>query len=287
MRVTKKIVSAAVLMAAVSLTACGGGDSKQAAASSGASNDGKNYVVAFDAAYAPFEFQDDKGNVVGFSKDVIAAVAADQNLNFTYQNQPWEGIFAKLNQGDADIVSSSVTITDERKKAMDFSEPYFEATQMIVVGEKGNDIKSFNDLKNRMVSVQNGTTGDLVMQKLQGQESKNIKRFESMPLALKELQAGGVEASVGDNGVIQNFVTNNASSKFRTIVDPSFETEYYGFAFKPGRTDDLQAKVNAGLANIQASGEYQVIFDKWFAAPAASDDVVKEAPKEASAQASE
>ncbi len=265
MKVMNRYLGAAVLMATLGLGACGG-DKTATGDASGASggNGAKVYEVAFDAAYAPFEFQDDKGNVVGFSKEVLDAVAKNQNLQFSYKNQPWEGIFTKLAQGDTDMVSSSVTITDERKKSMDFSEPYFEATQMIVLGSKGENVKSFADLKNRLVSVQNGTTGDLVMQKLQGQDSKLIKRFESMPLAMKELQAGGVEAIVGDNGVIQNFVTNNSGAKFRTIVDPNFEKEYYGFAFRQGRDDDLRDKVNAGLAAIKASGEYQKIHDKWF-----------------------
>ncbi len=265
MRFSKKYLSVALVMAAVGLSACGGEKSSSEVGSAANNGADKTYEIAFDAAYAPFEFQDDQGNVIGFSKDVLAAIAENQSLSFNYRNQPWEGIFAKLNQGDADIVSSSVTITDERQKIMDFSEPYFEATQMIVVGAKGQAINSFADLKNRLVSVQNGTTGDLVMQKLQGQDSKNIKRFENMPLALKELQAGGVEATVGDNGVIQNFVTNNPNAKFRTIVDPDFEKENYGFAFRKGRTDDLREKVNAGLAAIKENGEYQKIHDKWFA----------------------
>ena len=144
---------------------------------------------------------------------------------------------------------------------------------MIAVKDaKGADIKSFEDLKKgkHLVSVQTGTTGDIVSQKLLGKDSTEIKRFESMPLALKELAAGGVDASVGDNGVVQNFVTNNPNVKLSTIVDPSFEKEYYGFAVKKGRSDDLLRKINTGLAGIKSDGTYDKIYTKWFKAAPSS-----------------
>ena len=257
----KTTVLAAAIAAALMLGACSKSDSSQAAASAPAAEIA--YVVATDATYAPFEYLDDN-QVVGFSKDILEAIAANQGIKFNFANTPWEGIFATLGKGDSDIVSSSVTITDERKGQMDFSDPYFEASQLIVTGEKGSGIQSFADLKNHTASVQTGTTGDLVLQKQQGGTSANIKRFDTMPLALKELLTGGVDASVGDNGVIQNFVNNNPGVKLNTISDPAFEKEYYGFAVKKGRSDELLSKINAGIAAIKADGTYQKIYDKWF-----------------------
>ena len=274
----KAVWTLAAVAAAFTLAACGGGSKTETAAASadGGAAAAKTYVVATDATYAPFEYTE-AGEVLGFSKDILEAVGNKEGLQFKFVNTPWEGIFATLGKGDADVVSSSVTITDERKQSMDFSDPYFEATQMIVTGTKGSDVKSFADLAKRTVSVQNGTTGDLVMQKLQGKDSTNIKRFESMPLALKELVSGGVDASVGDNGVVQNFVNSNPGTKLNTLVDPSFEKEFYGFAVKKGRDDDLLKKINAGIAAIKADGTYDKIYAKWFsagnapaAAPAAS-----------------
>ena len=246
--ISKNAFTLCAIAAALMLSACGGGEkaaepakpaSGEAASSTASTGGDQVYIIGSDATYAPFEYQDDKGNVIGFSKDVIEAVGQKAGIKFQFVNKPWEGIFETLNTGDSDVISSSVTITDERKGQMDFSEPYFEATQMIAVNDaKGGDIKSFEDLKkgNHLVSVQTGTTGDIVSQKLLGKDSTQIKRFESMPLALKELLASGVDASVGDNGVVQNFVTNNPDAKLRTIVDPTFEKEYYGFAVKKGRS---------------------------------------------------
>lgn len=276
----KNAFPALALAAVMFLGACGGSGGGSAASGSSTPEGGKEYIVGLDATYAPFEYEEN-GEVVGFSADVLKAIAANQGLNLRLVNTPWEGIFATLDKGDRDIISSSVTITDERKNVMDFTDPYFEATQMIATGEKGSAIQSFDDLKSRTVSVQSGTTGDLVMQKLQGEQSTLIKRFETMPLAMKELLNGGVEAAVGDNGVVQNFVNNNPDAKLRTFVDNGFEKEHYGFALRKGRDDDLMAKLNAGLAAIKADGTYDQIYAKWFnAAPAAAEP----APAAASAQ---
>ncbi|WP_066568990.1 basic amino acid ABC transporter substrate-binding protein [Snodgrassella sp. CFCC 13594] len=258
--------SLAAIAAALTLGACSGEKSAPAASGASAASTaaaGKAYVVATDATYAPFEYEEN-GQIVGFTREVLDAIAAKQNIKLQFKNTPWEGIFATLNTGDADIVASSVTITDERKQSMDFSEPYFEATQMIVTGAKGSSIKSFADLKGHLVSVQTGTTGDEVVQKLLGKESSSIKRFESMPLALKELLNGGVDASVGDNGVVQNFVNNNPDAKLHTMVDPAFEKEFYGFAVKKGRNDELLKTLNDGIAAIKADGEYDKIYAKYF-----------------------
>ncbi len=282
--ISKNAFSLCAIAAALMLSACGGGEkaaeptapASGAAASTSSTGTGSGdqvYIIGSDATYAPFEYQDDKGNVIGFSKEVMQAVADKAGFKVQFVNKPWEGIFETLNTGDSDVISSSVTITDERKAQMDFSEPYFEATQMIAVNDaKGGDIKSFEDLKKgkHLISVQTGTTGDIVSQKLLGKDSTQIKRFESMPLALKELLASGVDASVGDNGVVQNFVTNNPDAKLRTIVDPTFEKEYYGFAVKKGRSDDLVKKINTGLAGIKSDGTYDKIYAKWFKAAPSS-----------------
>jgi polar amino acid transport system substrate-binding protein len=101
------------------------------------------------------------------------------------------------------------------------------------------------------------------VQKLQGKTSANIKRFESTPLALKELQAGGVAAVVADNGVVQHYIQNNPDAKFKSISDTSFAPEQYGIAIKKGNTE-LLMKINEGLAAIQTDGTYDAIYLKYF-----------------------
>jgi polar amino acid transport system substrate-binding protein len=232
------------------------------------------YVVGTDAAYAPFESQNDKGEIVGFDIDVVGAVAQKAGIEVKFVNTPWEGIFNSLNQGDRDLLVSAITITDERKQTMDFSAPYFDAQQLIAV--KGDSkVAAFADLKKLKIGVQTGTTGDEVVTKLLGKNSTAVKRFESTPLALKELEAGGVDAVVADNGVVNHYVANNAAAKFKTVSDTAFAPEQYGLAVKKGNAE-LLGKLNKGLADIKADGSYDKIYAKYFgaapkpAAPAAS-----------------
>jgi polar amino acid transport system substrate-binding protein len=175
------------------------------------------------------------------------------------------------------MIVSAVTITDERKQTMDFSDPYFDAAQLIAVKETSK-VAKFADLKKLKVGVQTGTTGDEAVTKLLGKASTNIKRFESTPLALKELEAGGVDAVVADNGVIANYVANNPGGKFKTVSDKEFVPEQYGIAFKKGNTE-LQAKMNQGLAAIKADGSYAQIHAKYFGAPPAAKAAASAASK--------
>lgn len=224
----------------------------------------KVYTVGTDAAYAPFELQNEKGEIVGFDIDVVTAIAQKAGFEVKFLNTPWEGIFNSVAQGDRDLLVSSITITPERQQTLDFSAPYFDAHQLIAV-KKDAKITKFADLKKLKVGVQNGTTGDEVIAKLQGKSSTNIKRFESTPLALKELESGGVDAVVADNGVVVHYVNNNPDSKFKTISDNSFAAEQYGIAVKKGNAELLE-KINKGLSDIKADGTYKQIYTKYFGA---------------------
>ena len=269
--------TAGLLCAGVLLAACGKKEAAAPAASApapaasvaAAPPPAKVFVVGTDAAYAPFESQNEKGEIVGMTIDMLSAVASKAGVEIKFVNTPWEGIFNSLQQGDRDILASSITITDERKQTMDFTNPYFDAYQLIAV-KANSKVAKFDDLKKLKVGVQTGTTGDEVVTKQQGKNSTNIKRFESTPLALKELEAGGVDAVVADNGVVINYVTNNPGAKFKTVSDKAFVPEQYGFAVKKGNAE-LLGKLNKGLADIKADGTYAAIYAKYFgAAPAAA-----------------
>lgn len=221
----------------------------------------KEYQVGIDAAYAPFGWVDNNQQVVGFDADIMAALAKEMKIKFKMVNTPWEGIFTQLNSGDRDILISAITVTDERKQSMDFSDPYFEAKQLIAV-PTSSKVKSINDLKKLKVGVQTGTTGNDLTEKALGKDNTNIKRFESTPLALKELENGGVDAVVADNGVVINYVKNNGQ-KFKTVSDDSVQKEYYGIAIKKGNTD-LQAKLNTALKAIRQNGTYDHIYENYF-----------------------
>ena len=266
-----KSFSLLALAAVFTLSACGGSqnsNSNSAASSAKAAglDVNKTYIVATDASYAPMEYMENNA-VVGFSHDILDAAAKSQNVKLEFVNTPFKGLFANVDKGDSDIGLASITINDERKQQLDFSDPYFEATQMIVTTDRNANIKTFADLKTRPASVQAATSGDLILQDLQGKDSQNIKRFETMPLAFKELESGGVDAVVGDSSVVAYYVKQNPNAKLNTVVDPSFVKEHYGFAFKKGRNDGLREAINKGLAQIKTDGTYDKIHTQWFGTP--------------------
>jgi polar amino acid transport system substrate-binding protein len=272
---TRRFLKAALLLATgLVLGACGKKEPPPPApapvASAPAPAQVKVYTVGTDAAYAPFESQNEKGEIVGFDVEVVQAIARKAGFEVKFVNTPWEGIFNALQQGDRDLLVSAITITDERKQTMDFSAPYFDAQQLIAVRE-GSKIAAFQDLKRlkAKVGVQTGTTGDEAVTKLLGKTSTAIKRFESTPLALKELESGGVDAVVADNGVVVHYVANNPGGKFKALTDKEFVPEQYGIAVKKGNAE-LLAKINQGLEGIKADGTYAAIYAKYFGAPPAA-----------------
>jgi polar amino acid transport system substrate-binding protein len=198
---------------------------------------------------------------VGTDTDTDTVVAKKANFEVKFVNTPWEGIFNGLGQGDRDLLVSSITITPEGRQTMDFSAPYFDAHQLIAVRNESK-VKAFADLRTLKVGVQTDTNGDETISKLQGKTSADSRRFETTPLAAKELEAGGVDAVVAGNGVVVACVDNNAGSKFRTVNHAAFAPEQYGIAVKKGNAA-LLAKIDKGLAEIRADGTYDRIYARY------------------------
>lgn len=223
------------------------------------------YKVVVDEAFPPFESKNEAGEITGFSIDLMEAIAIDQGIKFEFYAAPFKGIFDRLDNGEADAIVASITITEERKKRMDFSIPYFEASQMILVKDSDTNINSFEDLKDKFVAVNTDTTSDDLIQKLKGSANDpSIKRTKSLTDACNDVVNSAVDAAVGDNGVILYYVDNTYSVKLRTMVDPSFEKEEYGIAVRKNRDDELLTSINTGLKNIREKGIYEQIRQKWF-----------------------
>ena len=263
------------LAAASILAACGGQSStsssttptasaRASASSAAPAADGKEYKVAMNAQFPPFESMNSSGQIEGFDVDVMNAIAKEEGFKVTYHQQAWDGIFASLKAGDNDILISGITITDDRKKEMLFSEPYYKITQVVLVPQ-GKKIVSVEDLKKMdKVGVTIGTTGDLAAQKILGATSEKIIRLENLPLMLKEVETGAVDAVISDSAVVADYVKKKGDKGFTMVEVPDFTVEYYGIAV---RQDDkaLMDKINSGLKKIQTSGEYDKISDKYFA----------------------
>ena len=161
----------------------------------------RSFTVASDASFPPMEFVDENKALTGFDIDLINAIAADQGFTVEIQNTAWDGIFAGLEAGQYDAIISSVTVTEERKAAMDFSDPYFNANQAIVVLAEDTAIAGEADLQGKTVGVQIETTGAIAVREL-GIEPK---QYDSPDLALQDMVNGNIDAVVVDTPVAANY----------------------------------------------------------------------------------
>lgn len=254
------LLGVALVCTSVFLMGCGA-DSTSSSGTDVADADGKRkLIVGTDATYAPMEYMDEKGNIVGIDIEIVNAIAEAAGFEVEYKNYGWEPLFPAVDNGEVDFAVSSITITDDRKQSNDFSDPYFVANQLILVQEDSN-VEAFEDLADKKVSVQINTTGHEVVKDLLGKTSAKILATETMPLAITEMINGNADASVGDNAVIIHYQANNPDIKVKTVEDDSFEKEYYGLMVKKGNKEILDL-LNDGIEKIKENGKLKEITDQ-------------------------
>ena len=207
--------------------------------------------------YEPFEFTEG-GEVVGFDPDVLKIAADERGARRPRSStSPWETITTgeALNTGQCDVGAGAMTINDERAAVMDFTDPYFKATQALMT-KTGSGITSLEDLAGKKIAVQDGTTGaDYVREN--APEDAEIISFEDSSLMQQAVRTGKTDAGVNDNGLLNYFVSQNDDVEVVT----EFETgEEYGFSVKKGGNDELLAAINDGIA----SDDYDAVYEKWF-----------------------
>jgi polar amino acid transport system substrate-binding protein len=212
--------------------------------------------------YEPFEFTDG-GEVVGFDPDVLKIAADAEGWDTEVVDISWETIVSgeALNTGECDVATGAMTINDEREAVMDFSDPYFEATQALLT-KTGSGISSLEDLAGKTVAVQDGTTGaDYVREN--APKDTEIISFEDATLMQQAVKTGKADAGVNDNGLLNYFVSQNPDVE----VTYEFKTnESYGFSVKKDSNDDLLKVINDAIA----SDKYDQVYEEWFGtAPAA------------------
>ena len=225
---------------------------------SGAQAQGKELVVATDTAFVPFEFK--QGNTyVGFDVDLWAAIAKELNLKYKLQPMDFAGIIPGLQTKNIDAALAGITIRDDRKKVIDFSDPYYESGLAILVGEKNTDIKDAASLAGKTVAVKTGTaTVDFLRSQV---PDAKLKLFPNIDNAYLELATGRVDAAVHDTPNVQYYA--NTAGKGRVKVVGSVKSgDFYGIAFPKG--SPLVPEVNKALATLKANGQYDAIYTKWF-----------------------
>ncbi|MHC4777743.1 MAG: basic amino acid ABC transporter substrate-binding protein [Planctomycetota bacterium] len=220
-----------------------------------AKRDPSSVLVATEAGYPPFE-SDVNGEIMGFDIDLFRAVAEASGFTVEFKNQPFEGLIPGLKGGKFDAAISAMTITSERAEEVDFSDPYYDAGQVVTVREENDSIKDLSDLEGKIIAVQLGTTGFLQASKIEGVE---LRTFKSVEPAFLELLAGRADAVINDDPTTRLIL---AKEKGLKIVFGPFTEEQYGIAVRKGNAE-LLARINEGLKKVRDSGEYDRIREKW------------------------
>lgn len=221
----------------------------------------KVYVVAMDASFPPMEFVDENKEIVGFDVDLLTAIAEEMDFQFEIKNTAWDGIFAGLESGDYDVIMSAVTILPYRQEKYDFTDPYINAGQAIVVRADDTEILGPDDLSGRNVGAQIGTTGAFAIQDIEGAV---LKEYDSADLALLDLVSGNIDAVVVDTPVAADYALLSSQFAGRLkIVGDAITNEEYGALVNKGENQEFLELFNEGLARVQASGVYDEIYARW------------------------
>lgn len=220
----------------------------------------KVYRVFSEQNYIPFIMHDGGRKVSGFEYDVLMAIADKQGIKIEFVAHTWDDLFNSLKRGDSDILAAGLTITNERKKEMDFTDPHLETETVVLI--KNSNIKTMNDLKGKSVTVQSGTLQDEIALSY-GVNPDKLKATSTSWLAIKDVMLGNSEVTLGDKVVMEYYQHQYPKEQFSIIKNPNATKEQLGFAIQKNN-QELRHNLNVGLAKIKEDGTYQSIHKKWF-----------------------
>lgn len=253
----KKLVSVLLVAACVfSLAACGSkDDSKDSGDSKKDSKD--TLVMATNAEFPPYEFHEGD-DVVGIDTDIARAIGEEMGMEVKIEDMAFDSIIPAVTSGKADFGAAGMTVTEDRKKNVDFTDTYATATQVIIVKE-GSDIAGPDDLTGKKIGVQLGTTGDIYADDIKDAE---VERYNKGFEAVQALTQDKIDAVVIDGEPAKEFVAEADGLK---ILDEAFTEEEYAIAVAKDN-DDLLKQMNEALASLKESGKIDEIVAKYISA---------------------
>lgn len=215
--------------------------------------------------FPPFEFKNDSGELVGFDIDLLSAVVEETDYELgEWKEFEFSSLIPALQNDRIDVIAAAMTINDERKQTIAFSDPYYNADQAILVASGGDFSPSaLDDLSGHKVGAQEGTTGAGVVQdqlvKKGKLEKSNFSTYGSYVLAVQDLENGNLDAIVIDKPVADTF----ASQRNVEVAFVHETGERYGFGIRQ-EAGDVQSALNSGLKTVQENGTYEKIRNEWF-----------------------
>jgi polar amino acid transport system substrate-binding protein len=220
----------------------------------------RGLIIATDTTFPPFEFMNSAQNYVGIDIDLLAAIAADQEFKYNLKPLGFNAAVAALESGQADGVIAGMSITDERKKKYDFSDPYYDSGVVMAIKADNDAVTSYEDLKDKNVAVKTGTESATFAESIKGQYGFSLKYFDESPFMYEEVKTGGSAACFEDFPVMGYGIANGNGLKIVTQMEKGSS---YGFAVLKGKNAKLLSAFNDGLANLRATGKYQQILDRY------------------------
>lgn len=215
--------------------------------------------VGSEVAHPPLEFFDPETlEPVGFDMDLIRAIGALMGRDIEIIDTAWDVIISRLNDGDYDVIVSSMAITEERAALVDFSHPYLTTGQLLVVRADDNDIATLDDLAGKRVAIQLGTTSYALAEEVGG---ALLQGFDSTPAALAALKEGQADAVITDELVAIREAAQHP--ELLKTVGQLLTIDHFAIAVKKGRSELLD-QINQALERLRADGSYDAIYRKWF-----------------------
>ena len=249
----------AMVMMVMMVAGCGGGEKKPADKAAEAP---KVLRVGTEPTFAPFEFQKEGSkDFDGFDMDLIRAIGKQLNMKVDVQNMGFDALIPAINAGNIDAAIAGMSITPDRQKAVDMSDPYYTSGLVVVVNKDNEAVKSVKDLDNKGIAAQIGTTGAERAAKVPGAKVKN---FNTNSEVFLELKNKGVDAVIIDKPVAEYYLAQGGGKETAKIVGETMEAESYGISLK--KNSPLTAKINKALLDLKKNGEYDKLYEKWFGA---------------------
>jgi glutamine transport system substrate-binding protein len=240
-----------LLILSIFIAACGSKDTADEK-----EKGGKVYKVGVDTTYPPFEFKE--GNdYKGIDIELINAIAKNQDFKIELSPMDFGGIIPAMQANQLDVAIAGMSITDERKKVVDFSTPYFNAGLTVVVKKDNTNIKSVENLKGKKIAVKKGTTGAKYAQDNAAKLGITVVQFNDSPAMFQEVSNGNADALIEDYPVISYAIAQKDLGL--KIVGDRLNGDQYGIAVLKGQNADLLKKINNGLAELKKDGTYDKI----------------------------
>lgn len=244
----KKIIGilSLVILSTSLLTSCG-------------SPDDRNVVImGTEATFEPFQFRDPNGDIVGFDIDISQKVADSLEKELIIEDVDFAGLIPMLETGRIDFIAAGLTVTEERQQNVDFSIPYFEATQVVLVNDDNLDIKTLQDLNGLRIGTQFGTAGERIA--TYEVDDATVISFNSIFHAVSDLNIGRIDAIIIDDQPAKRITDINSNIE---IIDIGLPKEEYAIAVAKGN-EELLNTINSVIEEMMESGEYDILLEKYF-----------------------